>query len=93
MSSSRSCYLVLWSLETLTGQQRFSWYEIGYVKRKVIITPQASYLRQAALLVLFKITKGLFLLCSHGFPIIFLTLTSVNIRQRIFATLALVNIV
>ena len=47
---------------------------------KDTITPEASNLRHIVLLVLSYIAKGLFLLCSYGILIIFLTLALVNIR-------------
>ena len=62
-------------------------------EREYAITLLASYLRQAALLVLSKIAKGFVVLCSYGHPVIFPTMASVNIHLRIFPTLALVDIV
>jgi hypothetical protein len=59
---------------------------------KDAITPLTSYLRQTALLVLYKIAKSLLYYAFHGPPRIFLTLASVNNQLQIFSNLVFVNI-
>ena len=49
-------------------------------KREDAITLLVSYLRQAALLILSKIAKGLFAFFFYGHPIIFPTLMLVSIH-------------
>ena len=49
-------------------------------EREDAITSLVSYLRQAALLTLSKIVKGLFVFFSYSHPAIFPTLASVNIH-------------
>jgi hypothetical protein len=62
-------------------------------KREDVITPQASHLRQAGLLVLSKIAKNLFSFFPFFYSSFHVLDSSISEQfLRIFPTLALVNI-
>jgi len=74
----RSRHLVLWSLGTLTGQQRF--YGTGLVTQKGRYYHPLNVLPEAGCIAGFIINCKHFVgLCYDGLRVIFLTLAPVNI--------------